>query len=171
MFLLQVVVAVLLIAATIVVLVVQSQHNATAEARDRSLSVAVAFRDAPGTAAAMQSAHPTRVLQPSSEKMREDAHVGYVVAFDPKGIRWSHPDPSRIGGHVTGGFGPALTGKPFQETFDSALGRAVDTTVAVFDARGRVAGLISVGIYVKSVNEMVAHQLSHRGVTGPRTAR
>ncbi|WP_371930628.1 hypothetical protein [Streptomyces poriferorum] len=102
---------------------------------------------------------PTRVLQPSSEKMRKDAHVGYVVAFDPKGIRWSHSDPSRIGGHVTGGFGPALTGKPFQETFDSALGRAVDTTVAVFDARGRVVGLISVGIYVKSVNEMVSHQL------------
>ncbi|WP_405698849.1 hypothetical protein [Streptomyces sp. NBC_01383] len=111
-FLLQVVVAVPLIAATIVVLVVQSQHNATAEARDRSLSVAVAFRDAPGTAAAMQSAHPTRVLQPSSEKMREDAHVGYVVAFDPKGIRWSHPDPSRIGGHVTGAPLPAHAFRP-----------------------------------------------------------
>ncbi|WP_285566465.1 SpoIIE family protein phosphatase [Streptomyces sp. RTGN2] len=158
-FLLQVVVAVLLIAATLVVLVVQSQHNATDEARDRSLAVAVAFRDAPGTAAAMRSPNPTRVLQPSSEKMRRDADVGYVVAFDPRGIRWSHPDPGRIGGHVTGGFGPALTGKPFQETFDSALGRAVDTTVAVFDAEGRVVGLISVGIYVKSVNEMVAHQL------------
>ncbi|MFJ1898787.1 SpoIIE family protein phosphatase [Streptomyces sp. NPDC088115] len=158
-FLLQVVVAVFLIAAMFLVLLVQSQHTGTAEARDRSLAVAVAFRDAPGTAAAMRSADPTRLLQPSSEKMRKSAHVGYVVAFDPNGIRWSHPDPSRIGGHVTGSFGPALTGKPFQETFDSALGRAVDTTVAVFDNRGRVVGLISVGIYVKSVNEMVAHQL------------
>ncbi|WSY80534.1 SpoIIE family protein phosphatase [Streptomyces sp. NBC_00876] len=159
MFLLQVVVAIVLVAATLLVLVVQSQQHAAQEARDRSLAVAVAFRDAPGTATAMQSEHPTLVLQPSSEKMRKDADVGYVVAFDPKGIRWSHPDPSRIGGHVTGDFEPALTGKPFQETFDSALGRAVDTTVAVFDDKGRVVGLISVGIYVKSVNEMVAHQL------------
>ncbi|MFI8813230.1 MULTISPECIES: SpoIIE family protein phosphatase [unclassified Streptomyces] len=158
-FLLQVVVAVVLVAAILLVLVVQSRQRATDEARDKSLAVAVAFRDAPGTAAAMRSAHPTRVLQPSSEKMRKDAHVGYVVAFDPNGIRWSHPDPNRIGGHVTGSFGPALTGKPFQETFDSALGRAVDTTVAVFDDKGRVVGLISVGIYVRSVNEMVGRQL------------
>lgn len=158
-FLLQVVVAVVLVAAILLVLVVQSRQRATDEARDKSLAVAVAFRDAPGTAAAMRSAHPTRVLQPSSERMRKDAHVGYVVAFDPNGIRWSHPDPNRIGGHVTGSFGPALTGKPFQETFDSALGRAVDTTVAVFDDKGRVVGLISVGIYVRSVNEMVGRQL------------
>ncbi|MFD7431490.1 SpoIIE family protein phosphatase [Streptomyces sp. NPDC059818] len=158
-FLLQLVVAFVLVAATLLVLVVQAQHRATREARDKSLAVAVAFRDAPGTAAAMRSANPTRVLQPSSEKMRKNAGVGYVVAFAPNGIRWSHPDPSRIGGHVTGNFGPALTGKPFQETFDSALGRAVDTTVAVFDDKGRVVGLISVGIYVTSVNEMVSHQM------------
>ncbi|WP_455359189.1 hypothetical protein [Streptomyces sp. SYSU K21746] len=125
--------ALVLAAATLAVLVVQAQRRSTEEALDRSLSVAVAFRDAPGTAAAMRSADPSAVLQPSAERMRKDADVGYVVAFDPKGIRWSHPDPSRIGGHVTGAFAPALTGEPFQETFDSALGRAVDTTVAVFD--------------------------------------
>ncbi|WP_405783639.1 SpoIIE family protein phosphatase [Streptomyces sp. NBC_00859] len=158
-FLLQVVVALVLFAATLLVLFVQSQRHATDEARDRSLAVSVAFGDAPGTAGAMQSADPTRVLQPSAEKMRKSANVGYVVAFDPKGIRWSHPDPSRIGGHVTGNFAPALSGKPYQQTFESALGRAVDTTTAVFDDKGRVVGLISVGIYVKSVNEMVSHQL------------
>ncbi|QKW10290.1 SpoIIE family protein phosphatase [Streptomyces sp. NA04227] len=156
--LLQVVVALVLIAATVLLLVVQSRHQAVDEARDRSLGVATAFRDAPGTVDAMRSEDPSRVLQPSSEKIRKDARVGYVVTFDPKGIRWSHPDPSRIGGHVTGSFEPALSGKPFQETFDSALGRAVDTTVAVFDEERKVVGLISVGIYVKSVNDQVAHQ-------------
>lgn len=107
----------------------------------------------------MRSGNPSAVLQPSSESMRKNADVGYVVTFRPDGIRWSHPDPSRIGGHVTGGFAPALSGKPFQETFDSALGRAVDTTVAVRDDKGSVVGLISVGVYLHSVNEQVMQQL------------
>ncbi|MFI1226332.1 MULTISPECIES: SpoIIE family protein phosphatase [unclassified Streptomyces] len=158
-FLSQVAVAVVLVAATVLVLVLQSRQRGTEEALDRSLAVAVAFGDAPGTAAAMQSDNPSALLQPSSESMRENADVGYVVAFRPDGIRWSHPDPSRIGGHVTGDFAPALTGGPFQETFDSALGRAVDTTVAVRDDQGSVVGLISVGIYVQSVNEQVSQQL------------
>lgn len=157
--LLQLAVAVVLVAATVLVLVLQARHRGTEEALDRSLAVAVSFRDAPGTVAAMKSANPSAVLQPSSERMRRNAHVGYVVAFRPDGIRWSHPDPSRIGGHVTGDFAPALSGRPFQETFDSALGRAVDTTVAVRDTSGTVVGLISVGVYVQSVNAQVSRQL------------
>ncbi|MEU3053706.1 SpoIIE family protein phosphatase [Streptomyces fimicarius] len=159
MFLLQLATAIVLVAATVLVLVLQARHRGTEAALDRSLAVAVSFRDAPGTVAAMRSADPSAVLQPSSERMRRDADVGYVVAFRPDGIRWSHPDPSRIGGHVTGEFAPALSGEPFQETFDSALGRAVDTTVAVRDSDGSVVGLISVGVYVQSVNAQVSRQL------------
>ncbi|WP_435190564.1 SpoIIE family protein phosphatase [Streptomyces sp. bgisy126] len=158
-FLLQVLVVLVLVAATVTLLVLQARRHAIDSALEKSLSVAVTFRDAPGTVAAMRSADPSAVLQPSAERMRRDADVGYVVAFDSDGIRWSHPDPGRIGGHVTGEFGPALSGEPFQEEFDSALGRAVDTTVAVFDERRSVVGLISVGVYVKSVDEQVARQL------------
>ncbi|MFK0097973.1 SpoIIE family protein phosphatase [Streptomyces sp. NPDC091040] len=157
--LLQLATAIVLVGASVLVLVLQARHRGNQEARDRSLAVAVSFRDAPGTIAAMRSPDPSAVLQPASERMRRNAHVGYVVAFRPDGIRWSHPDPSRIGGHVTGNFAPALSGKPFQETFESALGRAVDTTVAVRDSDGSVVGLISVGVYVQSVNAQVSRQL------------
>ncbi|MFJ4680471.1 SpoIIE family protein phosphatase [Kitasatospora sp. NPDC088783] len=159
-FLLQLVVIVVLAGAALAALVVQARQRTTQEAYDRSMSVAESFANAPGTRAAMESADPSAVLQPAAEQTRMKAGVAYVVAFDPNGIRWSHPDPSLIGGHVSGAFAPAFSGRPFQETFDSTLfGRAVDTTVAVFDPAGKPVGLVSVGIQVKSVQEHLQAQL------------
>ncbi|MFI8515272.1 SpoIIE family protein phosphatase [Streptomyces sp. NPDC085460] len=138
----------------------QARRDATQDAYDRSLSVAETFAHAPGTRAAMESRDPSALLQPSAEATRRAAGVTYVVAFAPDGIRWSHPDPSLIGGHVAGEFAPALGGEPFQETFDSLVfGRAVDTTVAVLDDRGDPVGLVSVGITVRKVEGAVMRQL------------
>ncbi|OKJ61653.1 hypothetical protein AMK29_24035 [Streptomyces sp. CB02261] len=138
MFLLQLLVGVLLVAVTAAAFVFEARQRATKDAYGRSLAVAETFANAPGTKAAMRSADPTALLQPSAEAVRRTADVTYVVAFDPQGIRWSHPDPSLIGGHVSGAFSPAFSGEPFQETFESTrFGRAVDTTVAVFDTADR----------------------------------
>ncbi|MFI0939930.1 SpoIIE family protein phosphatase [Streptomyces sp. NPDC021020] len=161
----QVFVLQLLVVAVLAVLVAAAflytaHERAKREAYDRSLAVSETFANAPGTRAAMRSRDPSALLQPSAEAARKQAHVTYIVAFDPHGIRWSHPDPSLIGGHVSGRFAPALSGKPFQETFDSTrFGEAVDTTVAVFDERHRVVGLVSVGIRLHNVNEMAVRQL------------
>ncbi|MDP5316941.1 SpoIIE family protein phosphatase/ATP-binding protein [Streptomyces poriferorum] len=159
-FLLQLLVVVLLAGMIAAAFVFEAHRWAVREAYDRSLAVSETFAHAPGTRAAMESRDPSAILQPSAEATRRTANVTYVVAFDPNGIRWSHPDASLIGGHVSGGFAPAFSGEPFQETFDSTLfGQAVDTTVAVFGERGEVVGLVSVGITVQSVNEVVLGQL------------
>ena len=42
-----------------------------------------------------------------------------------------NPDPDQIGEHVSASYGEALEGEPHQTTFDSSLGKAVDSTVAV----------------------------------------
>lgn len=159
-FLLQLLVVVLLAGMIAAAFVFEAHRWAVREAYDRSLAVSETFAHAPGTRAAMESRDPSAILQPSAEATRRTANVTYVVAFDPNGIRWSHPDASLIGGHVSGGFAPAFSGEPFQETFDSTLfGQAVDTTVAVFGERGEVVGFVSVGITVQSVNEVVLGQL------------
>ncbi|MFE5897480.1 SpoIIE family protein phosphatase [Streptomyces sp. NPDC056488] len=149
-----------LVVAAAAAVFLQARHDATQDAYNRSLSVAETFAHAPGTLAAMRSPNPSALLQPSAEETRRTAGVTYVVAFDPDGIRWSHPDPGLIGGHVSGEFAPALGSEPFQETFDSTLfGRAVDTTVAVLDDTGNPVGLVSVGITVRNVQGAVTRQL------------
>ncbi|WP_406839653.1 SpoIIE family protein phosphatase [Streptomyces sp. AHU1] len=158
-FLLQLVVVLLLIATAVVALVIQDRNRAIQEAGDRSLAVAETFANAPGTAEAMQSKNPTAALQPHAEVVRKKTGVDYVVALSPYGFRWTHPDPDQIGKHVSTSYGAALGGEPHQTTFDSSLGKAVDSTVAVFDEKGDAVGLVTVGVTVDKVTSAVQHQL------------
>ncbi|OIJ67897.1 SpoIIE family protein phosphatase, partial [Streptomyces mangrovisoli] len=158
-FLLQLVIVLVLVATAVVVLVVQDRNRAIKQAGDWSLAVAQTFANAPGTAAAMKSDNPTAVLQPRAEAVRKETGVDYVVALSPYGFRWTHPDPNLIGKHVSTSYDEALNGKPHQTTFDSSLGKAVDSTVAVFDAKGTVVGLVTVGVTVDKVASVVQRQL------------
>nr|WP_238426342.1 SpoIIE family protein phosphatase [Streptomyces adustus] len=158
-FLLQLVVVLLLIATAVVVLVFQDRNRAIEEAGERSLVAAESFANAPGTAEAMQSDDPTAALQPHAEAVRKKTGVDYVVALSPYGFRWTHPDPNQIGKHVSTSYGQALEGEPHQTTFDSSLGKAVDSTVAVFDDKGTAVGLITVGVTVNKVTSVVQDQL------------
>ncbi|MFB7937984.1 hypothetical protein [Streptomyces sp. NPDC056049] len=67
-FLMQLLVVLVLVAATVALLVPQARRQAVDHALEKSLSVAVTFRDAPGTVAAMRSADPSALLQPSAER-------------------------------------------------------------------------------------------------------
>ena len=149
-FVLQVAVVILLVAAALVALVLQARSASISEARERSLVGAVAFAHAPGTLAAMKSAHPSALLQPRAEETRKGSGVDYVIAFNTAGIRWTHPDPELIGearrrllrrsalrqgapGHRTARSGSAVQWtrwSPFSTT------------------DGKVVGLVSVGVTI-----------------------
>ncbi|WP_392960834.1 SpoIIE family protein phosphatase [Streptomyces sp. LN245] len=165
-FLLQLVVVLLLIATAVVVLVIQDRNRAIQEAGDRSLVAAESFANAPGTADAMKSDDPTAELQPHAEVVRKKTGVDYVVCLSPYGFRWTHPDPDQIGKHVSTSYGQALGGEPHQTTFDSSLGKAVDSTVAVFDEKGNAVGLVTVGVTVDKVTSVVQRQLPVIFVSG-----
>ncbi|MGW1811727.1 SpoIIE family protein phosphatase [Streptomyces sp. NPDC002078] len=156
---LQVGVVLLLVVAAVVALWLQARNSSLQAARARSLVGAETFAHAPGTVAAMKSADPSALLQPRAEEARRLARVNYVIAFSPTGVRWTHPDPHLIGKHVVGSFADALAGKVHQATYNTpGVGRAVDTMVPVTDARGKVVGLVSVGISVQRVDRMVMKQ-------------
>lgn len=107
-FLLQVAIVVLLVAAAIAALVLQSRSDADREARNRSVAVAEAFANAPGIEAALKSAHPTTVLQPRTEAARKRSEVDFIVVMNTQGIRYTHPIPNRIGKKFVGTLQPAL---------------------------------------------------------------
>ncbi|WP_223180198.1 SpoIIE family protein phosphatase [Streptomyces griseicoloratus] len=155
-FVLQLTVVVLLVAAAVVALVLQARRDSTGEASRRSLAVAEAFAHAPGTAAAMSSRDPTAVLQPRTEEIRKAADVDAVVVFNREGIRYTHPDPGLIGKPVLGKVRPD---ERYTETFDTARGRSVISTVPVFGTDGRAIGQVGVAITVEQVNAMVNRQL------------
>ncbi|MFG2882731.1 SpoIIE family protein phosphatase [Streptomyces sp. NPDC048297] len=158
-FVLQLVLVVLFGLGAVAALVLQAQGASVQEARQRSLTGAAAFANAPGTLAAIESPDPSALLQPRAEAARMTSGVDYIVVFSPAGFRWTHPDPRLIGRHVLGPYDVALAGHTQTGTFITPLGLTVDSTVPVFDTHGKVVGLTSVGITVNHVNARVVRQL------------
>ncbi|MFY1675789.1 MULTISPECIES: SpoIIE family protein phosphatase/ATP-binding protein [unclassified Streptomyces] len=149
-FVLQVVVTLLLVAAAVIALVLQARHDSGMEARNRSVAVAETFANSPGIVAALRSSDPTAVLQPHAEAASEAAHVDFIVVMNTDGIRYTHPEPDRIGRMFIGTIEPALEGGVVTEEIDGTIGRLVQAVVPVMSS-GEVVGLVSAGITAESV--------------------
>ncbi|MFI6155374.1 SpoIIE family protein phosphatase [Kitasatospora sp. NPDC051170] len=158
-FALQILVVLLLVIAAAVALVVQSRGDADQEARDHSVAVAQTFANAPGIVEALRSPDPTAVLQPRAEAARVASGVDFVVVLSDQGIRYTHPNPARIGQMFIGTFEPALHGKVVTERVNGTLGPLVQAVVPVYAPDGSVAGLVSAGITVKNVDTASERQL------------
>ncbi|MEU9187491.1 SpoIIE family protein phosphatase [Streptomyces sp. NPDC048484] len=158
-FVLQVAIVLLLVVAAVVALVLQVRHDSTREARNRSLAVAAAFANAPGTRAALSAPDPTAVLQPRAEAARVQSKVDFVVVMNTDGVRYTHPKPDRIGKKFVGTLGPALAGESFTEEITGTIGPLVQAVVPVKADDGSVVGLVSAGITTENVGGVGDRQL------------
>jgi serine phosphatase RsbU (regulator of sigma subunit)/PAS domain-containing protein/anti-sigma regulatory factor (Ser/Thr protein kinase) len=154
-----VVIVLLLVVSAVVALLLQVRHDTTQEARHRSLAVAEAFANAPGTREALSSPDPTAVLQPPAEAARKAAKVDFIVVMNTEGIRYTHPKPDRIGKKFVGTIDPALAGGTVIEEINGTLGRLVQAVVPVKAPDGKVVGLVSAGITTEHVGGAADRQL------------
>ncbi|MFD8145676.1 SpoIIE family protein phosphatase [Streptomyces sp. NPDC059708] len=158
-FVLQVAIVVLLAAGALLALVLQSRHDVDREARNRSVAVAQTFAHSLGLQAALKSPDPTALLQPLAERTRKDAGVDFIVVMDTHGIRYTHPQPDRIGKRFVGTIEPSLAGQTYTESVDGPLGKEIQAVVPVTAPDGKVVGLVSAGLTVKNVTGVVNRQL------------
>ncbi|MEU8028195.1 SpoIIE family protein phosphatase [Streptomyces sp. NPDC049099] len=158
-FLLQIALVVLLVVCGVLALVMQSTRDTSTEARRRSIAVAQTFAHSPGILQALRAPDPSKVLQPLTEAGRKSAGVDFIVVMNTKGIRYTHPLPSKIGHRFVGRIGPSLAGKVYTESVHGPLGHEVQATVPIDDAHGRVTALVSAGLKVKRVTSAVDRQL------------
>jgi two-component system, CitB family, sensor kinase len=114
--------------------------------RDRMIGVAQSVARLPAIIEAFDSADPSATIQPIAEVVRKASNVTYVVVTNEKGIRYSHPDPSRIGEEVSTDPGPALSGKMYVGTQTGTLGESWRVKLPIYDADHTVMGVVSVGI-------------------------
>ncbi|MFH9616430.1 SpoIIE family protein phosphatase [Streptomyces pratensis] len=157
-FLLQVAIVVLLVAAAATALVLQSHADSEREARNRSVAVAEVFANSPGMEAALESPDPSAVLQPKAEAARKRSGVDFVVVMNLDAVRYTHPLPDRIGKKFVGSVEPALNGRVVTEKIDGTIGPLVQAVVPVFGANGEVVGLVSAGITIKKVSGVAEDQ-------------
>ncbi|WP_242903915.1 sensor histidine kinase [Actinomadura terrae] len=123
-------------------------------------AVAVSIADAPDVRAALAAPDPSRALQPYAERVRRDTGVDFITIMSPAGIRYTHPDPARIGQRFIGNTAPALAGRPFTETYTGTLGPSVRTVAPVFGDGNRVVALVAAGITVQAISAELRGRLA-----------
>ncbi|MER5280468.1 sensor histidine kinase [Streptomyces sp. NPDC002809] len=123
------------------------------QAMRRALSIAQSTAAQPQIAEALLTTDPAPrgPVQSAAERIRRATGAEYVVVMDRHGVRWSHPDPARIGRVVSTDPGRALAGRDVMEIDSGTLGRSARGKVPLRDGTGNIAGAVSVGIAYDSV--------------------
>ncbi|MGW2372605.1 SpoIIE family protein phosphatase [Kitasatospora sp. NPDC001683] len=158
-FALQILIVLLLVAGAAVALVVQSHNDADREARNRSVAVAQSFADSPGMVDALRSPDPTAILQPKAQSARIASGVDFIVVLNNQGIRYTHPNPARIGQKFVGTYEPALHGQVVTQHLSGTVGPLVQAVVPVYAPDGSVVGLVSAGVTLNNVSTASERQL------------
>ncbi|MFD7691149.1 ATP-binding protein [Streptomyces sp. NPDC059781] len=137
-----------------------SNRSQAEEAAGRQVTaVARSVADSPSVRQAIRSSAPSARLQPYALEVVRDTDVDFVTIMDPRGIRWTHPDPDQIGLVFQGNTAPALRGRTFTETYTGTLGPSVRAVTPVRDG-DRIVGLVSAGIRVEEISQRAQEQLT-----------
>lgn len=148
----------LLVAAGATIAYLDAGRSADDTATQTVTAVAKSIADSDNVRTALASPDPSRLLQPYAERVRHDTGVDFITIMNPAGIRYTHPNPVRIGGHFVGNTGPALAGLTFTETYTGTLGPSVRTVTPVYDG-GRIVALVAVGITIRVISAELRQRL------------
>jgi two-component system CitB family sensor kinase len=159
-FALQVLVALLVVGVGTVAAYAQAQRAETREATARATAVAETVASTPTVVTAVEVADEGRVLPGFADEVQRETDTDFVVIMSPTGIRYSHPDPTQIGGQFLGHIAAAQAGGTVVEDYTGTLGPSRRVVVPVMADDGRsVVGLVAVGIRKAAVSERLRAQL------------
>ncbi|MGW6538953.1 SpoIIE family protein phosphatase [Streptomyces sp. NPDC055051] len=157
---LEALIALLVIVAAVLVTFQQARQDVLTDARVRSLAVAEAFAKAPGVDEALSSPDPTAALQEAAERTRVATGVDFIAVLGRDGVRYTDSETGLIGQKATGDLSRAVVdGESYTETFRGAPNDAVRAVVPVVDDDGRIVGLVTSGIEVQSISDVVQGRL------------
>ncbi|EPJ48012.1 MAG: two-component sensor histidine kinase [Osedax symbiont Rs2] len=99
----------------------------------------------------------SRNLQRLAERTRENSDARFIVIGTKEGIRLSHPVPERIGQVMKGGDNiRALTyGESYVSKAVGTLGPSIRGKTPIFDERGEIIGIVSVGYMLDNVSDII----------------
>lgn len=120
---------------------------------DRMIGVAQSVARLPAILDAFDSPDPAKIIQPIAEVIRTASNVTYVVVTDENGIRYSHPNPARVGELVSTDPSAPLSGETWIGTQTGTLGESWRVKVPLYGLDDEIVGTVSVGILESSLRE------------------
>lgn len=126
-----------------------------------SIAVAHTVAALPQVRAAFGLPNPSAALQPLAETVRKESGVSFVVIANRDQVRYTHPNPARIGQKLS--TDPAetdasqvLNGGEFVGIEQGSLGRSVRGKVPIYDDQGAIIGVVSVGVLMDTLRQVYA---------------
>lgn len=151
MLLLPTVIVVAAVALTTAIAYAVQERSIRETTGERVSSVALSLAELSQVRTALALVHTdisaaTAELQPLADVIERAAGVDYVVISDERGVRATHPTPSRRGQVLSTDYSAVLAGDTFLGTETGTIGRTLRAKVPVRDAEGEIIGALSVGI-------------------------
>ncbi|SDK93163.1 DcuS/MalK family sensor histidine kinase [Natronincola ferrireducens] len=113
----------------------------------------------PSIVDAFETEDPASIIQPIVENIRKAAeNVEFIVVTNLEGIRYSHPNPFRIGSRFVGGDeeGVLLEGKEYISMGEGTLGLSTRAFTPIYNSQNQRIGMVSVGILNQQIYEQNA---------------
>ena len=155
--LLQLAIIVVTVGIGVGVAVLEARRALDQAAGRRSLVIARTVAAVPEIPRAFSLPHPERVIDPIAERIRRATNASFVVVTNRAGMRYSHPDKSKLGKSLASDPGepiaPVLAGHEFVGAQMGSLGRSARAKVPLRDARGRIVGMVSVGLLERNISD------------------
>lgn len=125
---------------------------------DRVLSIAETVASIPEVSQAFATKDPAQVIQPIAEKIRKQTGAEFVVVGNKEKVRYSHPDPDRIGEFMVGNDNDeALRGKKVISEEKGTLGPSLRGIVPIYNKNDQVIGIVAVGYSLQDIENITTN--------------
>ncbi|MED3562647.1 sensor histidine kinase [Bacillus xiapuensis] len=125
------------------------------EMGEQALSVAQSISNMPTIKEAFASPDPASIIQPIAETIRKQVDAEFIVIGNRNEVRYSHPNPDRLGQKMVGGDNDEVfKGKSVISESTGTLGPSLRGKAPIF-SNGKVIGVVSVGYLQKDIQDDV----------------
>jgi two-component system, CitB family, sensor histidine kinase CitS len=115
----------------------------------------------PTIATALQTSDPAKTIQSIAERIRVETGAEFVVIGDKNGIRYSHPQESKIGRKMKGGDNVRAlqNGEYYVSKSKGSLGPSIRGKSPIFNQKGEIIGIVSVGFLLEDIHQQVINNI------------
>ncbi|MEK3989745.1 sensor histidine kinase [Robertmurraya sp. FSL R5-0851] len=132
------------------------ESNLKNEMGSKALSVAQTVANIPEIQEAFETKDPATIIQPIAEKIRKQVVAEFIVIGNLDEIRYSHPNPIRLGQKMVGGDNSRVfKGESIISESTGTLGPSLRGKTPIFH-NGEVIGVVSVGYLQTDIELKVA---------------
>ncbi|MEK4222016.1 sensor histidine kinase [Bacillus sp. FSL W8-0116] len=131
-----------------------------------ALDMAITISNMPTIKNAFKTKNPSKIIQPLAEKIRKETKAEFIVIGNKQGIRYSHPITSRIGQKMVGGdnYRAIKKGEAYISKAKGSLGPSLRGKAPIFNEKGEIIGLVSVGYLLEDVKQQIARDTLKVGI-------